>query len=151
MSIRFSIHATCDEQPDDPVVIDAHHIASDGSWFDHPIRSHALRPASSLSLLAHVALGFVLHKGKREALRLVVTHDDPHAQHGLELMLSAEPDDCPDVPPAVTSLAEAATDIEAVEVERLVILPGDGEAAVTLRHATHLRIREVSMSELDRG
>lgn len=147
MSIRFAIHATCDEQPDDPIRIDAHHIASDQSWFEHPIRSYALRDGHQINLLAHVALGFVLHKGNRERLLLCIEHEDPIATMGLELIESAEPDEHPDVLPGAVPLDEAGAGIEAVEMERLVIPPG-GNATVTLTRATHLRIREIPMGEV---
>lgn len=146
MSIRFAIHATCDEQPDEPIRIDAHHIASDHTWFEHPIRSYALRPGFQINLLAHVALGFVLHKGDRDALLLCIEHEDPNATMGIELIESAEPDEHPDVLPGAVPLDEAGAGIEAVEMERLVVLPGS-VATVTLTRATHLRIREIPMSE----
>lgn len=146
MSIRFSIQTAPDAAPGDEISIDAHHIASDGTWFDHPIRTHKLRAGHTLSLLAHVALGFVLHKGGREELALCITHDEPNATHGLELIESAAPDEHPDVLPGALTLEEVAGDFEAVEMERLVVPPG-GDASVTLLRATHLRIREVSMRE----
>ena len=145
MSIRFSLRAASDITDD--VRIDAHHIASDGSWFEHPIRSHLLRPGHDLCLLAHVALGFVLHKGSHpDGLTIEIEHDEANAAHGLELIESAAPCDYPDVPPGSVTLAEAGADIEPVEVERLVVPPGD-VARVQMRHATHLRLREVSMHE----
>ena len=145
MSIRFSLRAASDITDD--VRIDAHHIASDGSWFEHPIRSHLLRPGHDLCLLAHVALGFVLHKGSHpDGLTIEIEHDEANAAHGLELIESAAPCDYPDVPPGSVTLAEAGADIEPVEVERLVVPPG-GVARVQMRHATHLRLREVSMHE----
>lgn len=145
MSIRFSVRATSPLTED--VRIDAHHIASDGSWFEHPIRSHMLRPGHDLCLMAHVALGFVLHKGAHEQLMVEIEHDEPNAPHGLELIESAEPSDYPDVPPGSVSLAEAAADIEPCEVERLVIPPGR-TARVHLNYATHVRLREVSMHDV---
>lgn len=141
MSIRFSLRAASDITDD--VRIDAHHIARDGSWFEHPIRSRALRPGHDLCLLAHVALGFVLHKGAHDDLVVEIEHDEPNAPHGLELIESADPSDDPGVPPDSVSLA----DIEPCELERLVIPPG-GVARVQLRHATHLRLREVSMHDV---
>ena len=146
MSIRFSIQTAGDETPGDDICIDAHHIASDGTWFEHPIRTHKLRPGHTLCVLAHVALGFVLHKGDREELALVIAHDEPGATHGLELIESAAPDEHPDVLPGAVTLEEAAGGLEAVEMERLVVPPGRA-ASVTLLRATHLRIREVSMRE----
>ena len=145
MSIRFSLRAASDIADD--VRIDAHHIASDGSWFEHPIRSHYLRPGHDLCLLAHVALGFVLHKGSRDDLVVDIEHDEAGASHGLELIESAAPTDYPDVPPGTLTLDEASADIEPLEVERLVIPPG-GTARVQMRHATHLCLREVSMREV---
>lgn len=145
MSIRFSVRAA--SPLTDDVRIDAHHIASDGSWFEHPIRSHVLRPGHDLCLLAHVALGFVLHKGAHDDLVVEVEHDEPNAPHGLELIESAEPTEYPDLPPGTVSLVEAAADIEPYEVERLVVPPGR-TARVRLKDATHLRLREVSMHDV---
>lgn len=144
MSIRFSLRAASDITDD--VRIDAHHIASDSTWFEHPIRSHLLRPGHDLCLLAHVALGFVLHKGGHADLVVEIEHDEPNAPHGLELIESAAPTEYPDVPPGAVTLDEAGADIEPLEVERLVVPPG-GVARVQMRHATHLRLREVSMHE----
>lgn len=144
MSIRFSLRAA--SALTDDVRIDAHHIASDATWFEHPIRSHYLRPGHDLHLLAHVALGFVLHKGAHDDLVIEIEHDETGASHGLELIESAAPTDYPDVPPGTLTLDEASADIEPLEVERLVIPPG-GRARVQMRHATHLRLREVSMHE----
>ena len=65
---------------------------------------------------------------------------------GIELIESAEPDEHPDVLPGAVPLDEAGAGIEAVEMEHLVVPPG-GNATVTLTRATHLRIREIPMSE----
>lgn len=145
MSIRFSLRAASDIADD--VRIDAHHIASDGSWFEHPIRSHYLRPGHDLCLLAHVALGFVLHKGSRDDLVVDIEHDEAGASHGLELIEIAAPSNAPDVLPGSVTLAEAGADIEPLEVARMVVPPG-GLFRVHLREATHLRLHEVSMHEV---
>lgn len=133
MSIRFSIAAQFSESTTEEVLIDAHHIASDGDWFGHPIRTHKLRVPGTEQLLAHVALGFVLHKGKREELLLCVTHLELAAQHGLELVVS-----------------QAGADTEALELSRQVLAPGDS-MPLSLYAGTHVRIREVLMSEVQRG
>lgn len=146
MSIRFSIVATSSESADEDVVIDAHHIDTTGSWFEHPIRSHKLRLAYTLNLLAHVALGFVLHRGHREELCLHVTHDDPAMAHSLELVMEQPLETHPDVLPGAITLDQAAQGIEMVECERLVIPPG-GNASITLYRASHVRIREVLIAE----
>jgi hypothetical protein len=142
MSIRFSISAASDSATDAPVVIDAFHIPTDGSWFEHPIRSHNLRLGFRLDLLAHVALGFVVHKGDREELTLGLTHDDPKAQHGLELVVM-------DVPtlPGADGYREGD---DACELSWNVIAPG-GALSITLSRGTSVRIREVLMSEADHG
>lgn len=138
MSIRFSISATSTEGTE-PVRIDAHHIASDGTWFEHPIRSHALPIGANLHLLAHVALGFVLHKGKRDELCLCFTHDDPGASHWLQIVVVKALEAGPDSLPSAISL-DAGN--EAIEVERVIVPPG-GSASITLYLGTHLQIREV--------
>ncbi len=86
MSIRFSVAVTSAEARDEDVLIDAHHISTDREWFEHPIRSHRLRIGHSLHLLAHVALGFKLHRGARDELCVNVSHHDPGASHALELV-----------------------------------------------------------------
>lgn len=128
MSIRFSISATSTEGTE-PVRIDAHHIASDGTWFEHPIRSHALPIGANLHLLAHVALGFVLHKGKRDELCLCFTHDDPGASHWLQIVV-------------VKALDSNSISLPADWDESVMVSPGD-TASVALTHGTHLQIREV--------
>lgn len=143
MSIRFSISAASDNSVNDaPVVIDAFHIPTDGSWFEHPIRSHALRVGFRLDLLAHVALGFVVHKGDRAALTLALTHDDPKAQHGLELVVMNVP-----TLPGASGYREGD---DACELSRNVIAPGCA-LSITLSRGTSVRIREVLMSEANRG
>ncbi len=139
MSIRFSISATSAEAIDQDVRIDAHHISTDGEWFEHPIRSHTLRIGHTLSLLAHVALGFVLHKGDREELRLVFTHDDPTMRHGLEVVVLAAPAPHPG---AITE--QAGDGIEAVECARLVVPPGESRGVMVYR-GTQVQFHEVPM------
>ena len=138
MSIRFSISATSTEGTD-PVRIDAHHIASDDTWFEHPIRSHALPIGGSLHLLAHVALGFVLHKGEREELCLCFTHDDPGASHWLQIVVVKALEAGSNSLPSAISL-DAGED--AIEVERVIVPPG-GSGSIALYRGTHLLIREV--------
>jgi len=130
MSIRFSVFATPTEGTE-PVRIDAHHIASDETWFEHPIRSHSLKLGGGLHLLAHVALGFVVHKGPREVLTASFTHDDAGATHWLEV-----------VAVKATTSGSLNEVLEAVELERVRVKPG-GTEHVTLDRATHLQIREV--------
>lgn len=140
MSIRFSVSAAASESTDQGVVIDAHHIASDETWFEHPIRSHVLAIGASLHLLAHVALGFVLHRGEREELCLCFTHDDPGASHWLEIVVVKAPGAGSEALPGAILLADHGE--EAIEVERVIVPPG-GSASVTLYLGTHLQIREV--------
>lgn len=147
MSIRFSISATSLEATDQDVVIDAHHIDTAGGWFEHPIRSHKLGIGHTLNLLAHVALGFVVHKGKRDELTLCFTHEDPGAAHGLELVEIKPPEAHPDVLPSVVTLDQVAADIDAVVVLRVVIPPG-GNGSLSFTRGTELQIREVPMAEV---
>jgi len=136
MSIRFSL-SFLSADIDTPLRIDAHHIASDGSWFEHPIRSHDLRAGHTLRLLAHVALGFVLQRCKLADVCLAVSHDDAQAAHGLELVVMR---------PGAEVGAELGADGEAVECERLVFAPGaSGQIALPL--GTQLQLREVRMPE----
>ena len=145
MSIRFSISATSAEAIDQDVLIDAHHISTDGEWFEHPIRSHKLRIGHSLSLLAHVALGFVLHKGDRGELRLVFTHDDPTMRHGLEVVVLEAPAPHPG---AITE--QAGDGIEAVECARLVVPPGESRGVMVYR-GTRVQFHEVPMEPARHG
>jgi len=139
MSIRFSVFVTPTEGTE-PVRIDAHHIASDETWFEHPIRSHALKLGGGLHLLAHVALGFVLHRGEREELCLFFTHDDPGASHWLEIVVVKAPGADSGALPGAILLADHGEEV--IEVERVNVPPG-GSASITLDRGTHLQIREV--------
>lgn len=116
-----------------------------------PIRSILLEELETVSqaVLQGEDLGHWLQRLRdvnHADLVVEIEHDEPNAPHGLELIESAAPCDYPDVPPGSVTLAEAGADIEPVEVERLVVPPG-GVARVQMRHATHLRLREVSMHE----
>ena len=150
MSIRFSISATSAEAIDQDVLIDAHHISTDGEWFEHPIRSHTLRIGHTLSLLAHVALGFVLHKGDREELMLAFTHDDAAMRHGLEVVVMAAPEQHPDMLPTAVTLGWVEGDIEAVECTRLVVPPGESRS-VTVYRGTRVQFHEVPMEPARHG
>lgn len=148
MSIRFTIAATSTEATEDDVHIDAHHIDTTGTWFDHPIRSHKCRIGGKVQLLAYVALGFILHKGEREELLLNISHDDPMAAHGLEVVVMLPTEANPDLLPGALTLDQAGGGIEAVECERLVIAPGES-APLSLYLGNKVQIREVHMSEVD--
>ena len=139
MSIRFSVVAASAAAPDEDVLIDAHHISTDREWFEHPIRTHRLRIGGKVELLAHVALGFMLHRGARDELCVNVSHDDPGASHALELVsvITAAPA-ATELPGAIT-LDEAG---DAVECDVVTVPPG-GSAPVTLLRANVLVIREV--------
>lgn len=141
MSIRFSVAVTSDEAQDEDVLIDAHHISTDREWFEHPIRSHHLRIGQSLHLLAHVALGFKLHRGPREMLCVNVSHDDPGASHALELVSVITVAPAGDELPGAITLDEAG---DAVECDAVRIRPGCS-APITLLRANVLVIREVPM------
>ena len=145
MSIRFSLRAASGIADD--VRINAHHIASDGSWFEHPIRSHLLRPGHDLCLLAHVALGFVIHRGCHEELAIQIEHDEPTAPHGLQIVEGAAPAEHPDVAPGVVAADEARRDIEPAEQVAAVLAPGASLLIRMARGVTYLRLREVSMHE----
>lgn len=139
MSIRFTVAASSNEAPDEDVLIDAHHISTDREWFQHPIRSHRLSVGGTLSLLAHVALGFKLHRGKREMLCVNVTHEEPNATFALELVAvrtSAPAGD--ETPGAITLDAQG----DAVECETRLVPPG-GSVPITLLQADVLVIREI--------
>ncbi len=141
MSIRFSVAATSAEARDEDVLIDAHHISTDREWFEHPIRSHRLRIGHSLHLLAHVALGFKLHRGARDELCVNVSHDDPGACHALELVSVITTAPAGDELPGAITLDEAG---DAVECDVVRIRPGES-APITLLRADVLVIREVPM------
>ena len=145
MSIRFSLRAASDLTED--VRIDAHHIPSDGTWFEHPIRSHNLRPGHDLCLLAHVALGFVIRKGGHEELAIQIEHDEPTSTHGLEIVEGVAPAEHPDVAPSVVAPHEARRDIEPAEQVVAVVAPGCALLIRLGRRVNYLRIREVSMRE----
>lgn len=139
MSIRFTIAANFSNSDED-VLIDAHHISSDGAWFEHPIRTHKLRVGSTTQLLAHIAQGFVLHKGAEcHELLLCFSHIEPAAHHGLELVVTASPEVRPGV--------QSGADIEAAVLSRQVLAPGDS-MPLSLFVGTHVRIREVPMNEV---
>ena len=131
MSIRFSVFATPTEGTGIPPAVAPEWVASDETWFEHPIRSHSLKLGGGLHLLAHVALGFVVHKGPREVLTASFTHDDAGATHWLEV-----------VAVKATTSGSLNEVLEAVELERVRVKPG-GTAHITLNRATHLQIREV--------
>lgn len=139
MSIRFTVAATSDEAPDEDVLIDAHHISTGREWFQHPVRSHRLRIGGKVALLAHVALGFKLHRGEREMLCINVSHDEPQAIHALELVAvrtSAPVGD--EIPSAITLDALG----DAVECDTRLVPPG-GSVPMTLLRADVLVIREI--------
>lgn len=148
MSIRFVIAANFSEAADEDVLIDAHHISSDGEWFQHPIRAHQLRVGGSIPLLAHIALGFVLHKGTRQELLLCFTHAEPTAHHGLELVVTQVPPH-PAAQPGAQGIDQGGASIEPVELSRQVLAPG-ASMPLSLYVGTHVRIREVLL-EADRG
>lgn len=139
MSIRFSVVAVAAEAPDEDVLIDAHHISTDREWFEHPIRSHRLRIGGKVELLAHVALGFMLHRGARDLLALDVSHDDPGASHALELVSVITAAPASDEVPGAITWDEAG---DPVEFAAVTVPPG-GAASVTLLRANVLVIREV--------
>ncbi|WP_300435577.1 hypothetical protein [Zoogloea sp.] len=139
MSIRFSVVASSAEAQDEDVLIDAHHISTDREWFEHPIRTHRLRIGHSLHLLAHVALGFKLHRGARDELCINVSHDDPGASHALQLVSVITAAPAGDELPGAITLDEAG---DAVECDAVTVRPG-GSAPITLLRANVLVIREV--------
>lgn len=132
MSIRFSILSIDTEAPEDDVIVGAYHVDTTGGWFEHPIRDHALRSGYKASLLAHVALGFLLHRGPRRMLTVSITHDDPSMDHGLEVVSLS--------PVLGESVFPGADAPAAAVAERFVIPPG-GSATFQVLHS-HVRIRE---------
>ena len=141
MSIRFSLLSIDTEAPEDDVIVGAHHVDTTGGWFEHPIRDHALRSGYPANLLAHVALGFLLHRGPRRMLTVAITHEDPAMAYGLEVV-SLSPAPGESVFPGADAPAAAVAD-------RFVIPPG-GSATFPVLHS-HVRIREVLMSEVPSG
>lgn len=139
MSIRFTVAATSDEAQDEDVLINAHHISTDREWFEHPIRTHRLRIGGKVELLAHVALGFKLHRGPREMLCVNVTHDEPQAIHALELVAVRTSAPAGDEMPGAITLDAIG---DAVECSTLLVPPG-GSVPVTLLRADVLVIREI--------
>ncbi|WP_374495366.1 hypothetical protein [Zoogloea sp.] len=138
MSIRFTLKFTDAGPCEDDLIVSAHHVDTTGGWFEHPIRDHKLRVDHPEHLLAHVALGFVVHRGNRNMLTLSITHDDPGMAHGLEVVcISPEPGE---------SLLPGAEVPAPAFVDRFVIKPGGREVFPVF--CSHVRIREVLMSEV---
>lgn len=138
MSIRFTLTFTDAGPCDDDLIVSAHHVDTTGGWFEHPIRDHKLRVDHPEHLLAHVALGFVVHRGNRNMLTLSISHDDPGMAHGLEVVcISPEPGEA--LLPGADAPAPAV-------VDRFVIKPGRRDVLPVF--CSHVRIREVLMSEV---
>lgn len=138
MSIRFTLKFTDAGPCEDDLIVSAHHVDTTGGWFAHPIRDHKLRVDHPEHLLAHVALGFVVHRGNRNMLTLSITHDDPGMAHGLEVVcISPEPGE---------ALLPGAEVPAPAFVDRFVITPGGREVFPVF--CSHVRIREVLMSEV---
>jgi hypothetical protein len=125
--LRFSIGLACHEPTDPPVQMDAFYVEGDGALQAHPFRSHALPAREPLHLLIHTRLAFVVHRGDRESIRIVVSNDEPASGSALELM------------------SICMSDGEAFEMDRYIVQPG-AETEIRMIHVSDLRIREIPWS-----
>ena len=141
MSILFSLLSIDTQAPEDDVIVGAHHVDTTGGWFEHPIRDHALRSGYPANLLAHVALGFLLHRGPHSMLTLTITHNDPAMAYGLEVV---------SLSPAPGESVFPGADAPAAAVADSFVIPPGGRETFPVLHS-HVRIRQVLMSEVPSG